>query len=109
MGALVESDIAILDSNKFRSITVEHKDAFQMSKAWAESFLQKLMAERREQGCAWDLPAEVVSKKCSIADDDRGEIYDAVRFDAFLQVTSDSEDELVEDELVEYEVIATVD
>lgn len=63
MGALTDSELLTLDSLKFREITAEYKDIFQIAKAYAQQFAQDLQEFSDEHGCAWDLPREVTHPK----------------------------------------------
>lgn len=47
-----------LDSAKFRSISLEYKDIFQIAKSYAQQFAKELKEFRSAHGCAWDLPKE---------------------------------------------------
>lgn len=63
MGALTDSVLLALDSEKFRQITGEYKDIFQIAKAYAHQMVQDLQDFSDAHGCAWDLPKEVTHPK----------------------------------------------
>lgn len=97
MGALIESDIVVLDATKFRTTTVEHRDVFQTAKVYAQRCYDKIQQARNEYGCAWDLPPQVVYRP-AIKDSEeeihgRSEIEAAEMLEAYLQAQSESEDD----------------
>lgn len=63
MGALTDSELLALDSLKFRQISTEYKDIFQIAKAYAQQMVQDLQDFSDVHGCAWDLPKEVTHPK----------------------------------------------
>lgn len=63
MGALTDSVLLALDSEKFRQITGEYKDIFQIARAYAHQMVQDLQDFSDAHGCAWDLPKEVTHPK----------------------------------------------
>lgn len=94
MVTMLESELLLLDSEKFRYVTSQHFDVFNDSRRYAQCFLQDLEAVREHGGCTWDLPASYfVSQRDQIvgASGDLLEFHAADYVEAYLQGDSDSD------------------